>query len=81
MYKTNDDFRLFCCQINALGFLPINQVTDGMIHVKDTVPEEAETLLEYFYSKTSGQFRLLRHNGLTFRHTLPTFHRIAEKSS
>ena len=77
MYEISDYFRLFCGQIDALAFLPVEEVTDGMIHLKDTVLEEAETWLEYFNSTyVSGQLRPRRHHdglGLNFRLTSPIF--------
>jgi len=63
IYETSDEFRLFCGQIYALAFLPVDEVTDGIIHLKDTVPEKTENLLEYFDSTyVSGQLLLQRHN-------------------
>jgi len=69
-------FGLFCGQIDALAFLPVDEVTDCMSHLKDTAPEEAETLLEYFDStNVSGQLRPWHHHDglrLNFRRTPPT---------
>jgi len=77
MYETNDDFRLFCGQIDAFVFLLVDEVTDGIIHPKDTAPEKAKILLEYFDSTyVSGQLRSRRHHdglGLIFWRTPRTF--------
>ena len=76
MYETTDDFGLFSGQIDALAFLSVDEFTDGMIHLKDTAPEEAETLLEYFDATyVSGQLHPRRHHDglrLSFRRTPPT---------
>ena len=62
MYENEDDFRLFCGQIDTLAFLPLEEVTEGMNHLKETVPEEAETLLHYFDATyVSGQLRHRRN--------------------
>ena len=74
MYEHDNDFRLFCGQIDALAFLPLDEVAEGMRHLTQTVPEEAEAL-EYFNSiYVSGQLRPRRNNAkllLTFRRTSP----------
>ena len=44
----NDDFRLYCGQIDALAFLPIDKINEGITFLRDTAPEEALPLLDYF---------------------------------
>ena len=34
MYRSNDDIKLFCGMIDALAFLPVSEVIDGMAHLK-----------------------------------------------
>ena len=33
-------FRLICCELVALAFLPVNEVWNGMLHIKDTLLNE-----------------------------------------
>lgn len=80
VYETVDDFRLFCGQIDALAFLPPDQVTEGMAHLRDSVPEEAAPLLEYFDATyVTGQLRPRVHGAqidglrLNFRRIAPIF--------
>ena len=47
-YQNDEEFRLFCGAIDALAFLPVNEVSEGMNHLKETCPDEAKPLLEYF---------------------------------
>ena len=47
-YKASDEFRQFCSEFDALAFLQVVDVPAGMQHLKDTCPEEATSLLEYF---------------------------------
>ena len=48
LYKENPNISLFCCMMLALAFLPIDEVIEGMNHLKTTVPVELRALLEYF---------------------------------
>ena len=48
LYESNNDFHLFCGQIDALAFLPLDEVSEGMAFLRESVPEEAIPLLEYF---------------------------------
>ena len=57
-YQTNDEFRLFCGKLDGLALLPLDQVNEGMQHVRNTMPDNAEQLVEYFdRTYVSGQFR------------------------
>jgi len=57
-YKDDNEFRLYCGQLDALAFLPIDQVPAGMNHLKETMPEPAEPLVEYFdRTYVSGKLR------------------------
>jgi hypothetical protein len=47
MYK-DDEFRLFCGQLDALAFLLLWEVHEGMQYIKQTMPEAAEPLVDYF---------------------------------
>ena len=48
LYESDDDFRLFCGQIDALAFLPLHEVSEGMTYLRESAPEESTPLLEYF---------------------------------
>ena len=64
LYELNNEFRLFCGQLDALVFLPPEDVKEGMVHLHFTMPEEAAPLLEYFDSTyISGQ---LRHHRICY---------------
>ncbi|KAG7165673.1 putative MULE transposase domain-containing protein 4 [Homarus americanus] len=60
-YNTNAEFRLFCGMIDALAFLPLDNVDEGMRYLKTVIPQdppEAEELLMYFdCTYVSGSFR------------------------
>ncbi|XP_076055366.1 uncharacterized protein LOC143033764 [Oratosquilla oratoria] len=58
LYESDDEFRLFCGQLDALAFLPTEDVHEGMKHLRSTMPNEAAALVEYFDSTyVSGQLR------------------------
>ena len=50
LYENDYAFRLFCAQIDALAFLPPDKVTDDITYLRDSAPEEASELLNYFDS-------------------------------
>jgi hypothetical protein len=57
MYK-DDEFRLFCGQLDALALLPLWEVHEGMQYIKQTMPEAAEPLVDYFdRTYVSGRLR------------------------
>ena len=57
MYK-DDEFRLFCGQLDALAFLPLWELHEGMQYIKQTMPEAAEPLVDYFdRTYVSGRLR------------------------
>ncbi|XP_042211389.1 uncharacterized protein LOC121858820 [Homarus americanus] len=60
-YNTNAEFRLFCGMIDALAYLPLDNVDEGMRYLKTVIPQdppEAEELLMYFdCTYVSGSFR------------------------
>ena len=47
-YKTDDDLRLFCGMLDALAFLPVTDVADGMVWLRSIAPANAIHLVEYF---------------------------------
>ena len=48
MYKDDNEFRIFCDQLDALAFLLLWEVHEGMQYIKQTMPETAEPLVDYF---------------------------------
>ena len=48
LYRTNDEFRLFCGQLDALALLPLAQIPTGMNHLRQNAPADATDLVEYF---------------------------------
>lgn len=63
-YNINAEFRLFCGMIDALAFLPLEDVDEGMRYLKTVIPQdppEAEELLMYFdCTYVIGSFRLIQ---------------------
>lgn len=69
MYEEGNDFSFFCGQIDALTFLPINEARhDGVADIRDTIPDEAITRIDYFDSTNATEyfrkFRQVRHHGV-----------------
>jgi hypothetical protein len=78
LYRTNEEFRLFCGQLDGLALLPLAQVPAGMKNLKQNAPPEAIELVEYFDSTyVSGALRRrpLADGvaGVHFRRTPPQF--------
>ena len=48
MYKEDNEFRLFCGQLDALAFLPLWEVHEGIQYIKQTISEASEPLVGYF---------------------------------
>ena len=75
-YKSDQDVRNFCGMLDALAFLPVDRVSDGMRYLQDVVPDNLRCLAEYFDSTyVSGQYRAVVGAGGTmrFRRTAPRF--------
>ena len=47
-YNEDEEFNFFCGQIDALAFLPINEVSEGFEHLRRIAPDGCDDLLEYF---------------------------------
>ena len=77
LYESNNDFHLFCVQIDALAFLRLNEEYEGMALLRESVPEEATPLLEYFDTTyVTGHLRPRSQTPdlqLRFRHVPPIF--------
>ena len=48
LYRDNEEFRLFVGQLDALAFLPPDQVRDVMAHLQRVMPAAAADLVQYF---------------------------------
>ena len=60
-YKSSNSIKQFCGMIDALAFLPLDQVKEGMEYLQSVCPEELEDLLNYFNTTyVSGSYKVLR---------------------
>ena len=50
LYKSDETFRLYCGQMDALAFLPVDKVNEGMSYLRATMPPAAADLVDYFDS-------------------------------
>jgi hypothetical protein len=58
LYRGDEEFRLFCGQLDALALLPPSQVREGMAYLKGIAPDAAIDLVTYFDSTyVSGPLR------------------------
>lgn len=64
MYQENRDVKLFCGMIDALAFLPCDKISEGLVFLRDNIPEdpeELEDLLDYFDATyISGLYRRIQ---------------------
>lgn len=75
-YREDESFRTFVGMLNALAFLPADEVEDGMQLLRAFMPSVAGALTEYFDSTyVSGSFRRLTrpNGGLHLRRLPPRF--------
>lgn len=57
-YKHDEEFNLFCSQIDCLAFLPEPDVKDGMQYLQEIVSSECEPVMTYFdETYVSGKVR------------------------
>jgi len=64
LYKSDEEFRLFCGQLDALALLPLDQVKEGMAYIRKYIHPGAEDLVVYFDNTyVSGQFRRRKMTG------------------
>lgn len=43
-YKSDEQFSVFCRQLNALAFLPLCDVAEGMVYLKSIMPENVSAV-------------------------------------
>ena len=48
LYKTDENIKQFCGMLDALAFLPCDEVTIGMEYLKNKTPVGLEALVDYF---------------------------------
>ena len=83
-YKDSEEVRHFCTKLDALAFLPPADVSEGMAHLRDRVPDvHLEPLVEYFdRTYVTGSHRPVQRRPnlpggpvppLLLRHIPPTF--------
>ena len=57
-YRDDEDFKLFCGQLDALAFLPIEDIPEGITYIRTITPIDAEGLVDYFdQTYVTGTFR------------------------
>lgn len=47
-YRDDEEFRLSCGMLDAIAFLPLADVRDGMYHLRQNAPDEMAPLITYF---------------------------------
>ena len=58
-YRDDEHFKLFCGQLDALAFLPIEDIPEGITYIRTITPIDAEGLVDYFdQTYVTGTFRL-----------------------
>lgn len=58
MYKRDEEFRKHCGMVDALAFLPLHPVEEGMTYLKDNLSENLTDLLDYFDAYyVNGKYR------------------------
>lgn len=61
LYKRDDNVKLFCGMVDALAFLPVEDVAEGMDFLKQTAPEAIEDLITYFdRTYVNGTYRRIQ---------------------
>jgi len=57
-YRDDEDFKLFCEKVDALTFLPIEDIPAEIMYIRDNTTPGAEDLLDYFnQTYVNGTFR------------------------
>ena len=76
-YKSDEEFSAFCRQLDALAFLPLCDVAEGMVYLKSIMPEKGSAILEYFDNTyVTGTFRRInstQDNCIRLRNCPPLF--------
>ena len=57
-YRDDEDFKLFCGQLDALAFLPTEDIPEGIMYLRGNTPPDAEPLVDYFdQTYVTGTYR------------------------
>lgn len=75
-YKDDEEVRTFCGMLDALAFLPVDRVNDGMRALKEVSPDDLQGLTDYFDATyVSGHYRAVvgGDGNMRFRRTAPRF--------
>lgn len=76
-YRLDEEFSLFSRQLDALAFLPLCDVSEGMMRLKSITPKKASLILEYFNNiYVTGTFRRInstQDNFIRLRNCPPLF--------
>jgi len=54
VYKNNENIRINCSMINALWFLPLNEVSNGMAYLYTIIPIVLLLVAKYYDINVSG---------------------------
>ena len=77
-YKDDEEVRTFCGMLDALAFLPVDRVNDGMRALKEVSPDDLQGLTDYFDATyVSGHYRAVvgSDGNMRFRRTAQRFPR------
>ena len=75
-YREHQNLIEFCRKMDGLAFLSVSDVKDGITYLKNIVPEEAETLWNYFDTTyVNGKYRQIRNekHRIVLKNCLPIF--------
>lgn len=59
LYRSNEEVKLFCGMLDALAFLPVQEVQEGLDHLKANIPhDDLDPLISYFEATyVTGSYR------------------------
>ena len=57
-YRDDEDFKLFCGELDALAFLPTEDIREGIMYLRGNTPPDVEPLVDYTkQTYVTGTFR------------------------
>eukprot|EP00102_Acyrthosiphon_pisum_P022290 XP_016659500.1 PREDICTED: endocuticle structural glycoprotein SgAbd-9-like [Acyrthosiphon pisum] len=76
-YKSDEEFSAFYRQLDALAYLPLCDIAEGMVYLKSIMSEKGSAILEYFDNTyVTGTFRRInstQDNCIRLRNYPPLF--------
>ncbi|XP_041372748.1 uncharacterized protein LOC121386019 [Gigantopelta aegis] len=61
LFRSNKDVRHFVGMLDGLAFLPLDDVPEGMLYLRDNIPAGVEPLVDYFdQTYVTGSFRRIQ---------------------